>query len=166
MRDFNAESDGGPMSRALYWCLTIALLVFGPVAYGQEVSNDLKQSTNVRVGLVKAALQLTPDQEKYWPALEEAIRARSAGRQQRVAAWERLREQKEVQPFELLRQRADTLVQRGTELKNLLDAWQALSQTLSPEQKERMDILLSSGVLRVMEHHGMKARMEEEDDDE
>ncbi len=154
------------MSRALYWCLTIALLVFGPVAYGQEVDNDLKQSTNVRVGLVKAALQLTPDQEKYWPAMEEAIRARSAGRQQRVAAWERLRDQKEVQPFELLRLRADTLVQRGTELKNLVDAWQSLSQTLSPEQKERMGILLRSGVLRVIEHHGMQARMEEEDDDE
>jgi LTXXQ motif family protein len=155
------------MSRALYWCLTIAVLAFGPVAYGQEGKNDLQQLTNVRVGLVKAALQLTPDQEKYWSALEEAIRARSAGRQQRLAAWERLRDQKDIQPFEVLRQRADSLVQRGTQLKQLVDAWQPLSQTLSPEQKERMNILLRSGVLRVMERvQARRMEMKEEDDDE
>ena len=33
--------------------------------------------TDARIGIVKAALQLTPDQEKYWPAVEEAIRNRA-----------------------------------------------------------------------------------------
>ena len=27
------------------------------------------------MAMIKAALQLTPDQEKYWPAVEDAIRA-------------------------------------------------------------------------------------------
>ncbi|WP_342723112.1 hypothetical protein AAFG07_28500 [Bradyrhizobium sp. B097] len=35
----------------------------------------------MRVGIVKAALQLTPDQEKYWPAIEDAIRTRAKNRQ-------------------------------------------------------------------------------------
>ena len=39
--------------------------------------NANEQSTlmDMRVDLVKAALQLTPEQEKYWPAVESAIRA-------------------------------------------------------------------------------------------
>src|SRR5262249_10776860 len=33
---------------------------------------DLKALTDARIGIVKAALQLTPEQAKYWPAVEEA----------------------------------------------------------------------------------------------
>ena len=32
---------------------------------------DWNALTDARVNLVKAALQMTPDQEKYWPAIEE-----------------------------------------------------------------------------------------------
>src|SRR5208337_5175500 len=32
---------------------------------------DLNALTDARVAVVKAALQLTPDQAKYWPAVEE-----------------------------------------------------------------------------------------------
>ena len=35
---------------------------------------DPNALTDARVGIIKAALQLTPDREKYWPAVEEAIR--------------------------------------------------------------------------------------------
>jgi hypothetical protein len=42
---------------------------------------DLNALTDARVNLVKAALQMTPDQEKYWPAIEEAIRSRAKERQ-------------------------------------------------------------------------------------
>ena len=34
---------------------------------------DLNALTDARIGIVKAALQLTPEQAKYWPAVEEAI---------------------------------------------------------------------------------------------
>jgi hypothetical protein len=33
--------------------------------------------TDVRIDIVKIALKMTPDQEKYWPAVEDAIRARA-----------------------------------------------------------------------------------------
>ena len=118
---------------------------------------DLK--TDVRIALARAALQLTPEQEKLWPALEEAIRARSAGRQKRIASFVDLARQQNVGPVDLLRQRADNLTERGTELKKLLDAWQPLWQTLNPDQKERM-LILAARVLGVVRDAVEVRRME------
>jgi len=156
-------------------CVLIALVVSGsPSAYAQttEVQNrptlsptDLKALTDARVALVKAALQLTPEQEKYWPALEEAIRARSMGRQQRLGALlNRLNQQSDADLFEQLRKRADNMAQRGTELKKLVDAWQPLWQTLNPDQKRRMEILAVS-VLRVVRSPAEGGEEMEEDDE-
>lgn len=153
-----------------------ALLVSGSsLAYAQTAGvqerprlsqADLKALTDARVGLVKAALQLTPEQEKYWPALEEAIRARSTGRQQRLAALaDRLRQQRDVEPVELLRERADNLAQRGAELKKLVDAWQPLWQSLNPDQKQRMRVL-AVNVLRVVKNAAEARRMEMDEDED
>src|SRR5262249_41614583 len=111
---------------------------------GQPSAADLKSLTDMRVGIVKAALQLTPDQEKWWPAVEEAIRARAKNRQ---ARWERIAELRENgamdaldgrDPIELMQHRADRLIQRGTDLKKLADAWTPLYKTLTEDQKKRM----------------------------
>jgi len=127
---------------------------------------DLKALTDARVALVKAALQLTPEQEKYWPALEEAIRARSTGRQQRLAVLiNRPNQAGDIAPFELLRQRADNMAQRATELKKLVDAWQPLWQTLNPDQKRRLGIL-ATNVLRVVGSAAEARQMEIHEDDE
>ena len=40
---------------------------------------DWNALTNMRINVIKAALQLTPDQDKYWPAIEKAIRAADLG---------------------------------------------------------------------------------------
>src|SRR5262245_22143544 len=147
-----------------------ALLVLGfSSAHGQMAGAqdqpkmgqvDLKTLTDARLRLVKAALQLTPEQEKNWPALEEAIKARSAARQQRLTAYaETLRKQDEVDPFVLLRERADNMAQRGAELKKLVDAWQPLWQGLNPEQKVRM-VILARHVLRVVGNAPEARRME------
>src|SRR6476469_8733998 len=45
---------------------------------------DFKAFTDRRIELLKFALQLTPDQAKNWPAVEEAIRARAMARHQRA----------------------------------------------------------------------------------
>jgi hypothetical protein len=98
--------------------------------------------TDARIGIVKAVLQLTPEQAKYWPAVEEAIRARAQTRYQRIAAVaERLDQQRAVDPIELLRGRADALAQRAAGLKKLADAWQPLYQSLDPDQKQRLRVL-------------------------
>src|SRR6185369_8146199 len=48
-------------------------------------ASDRNTLSDMRIDLVKAALQLTPDQEKYWPAVESAIRARAEDRKARLA---------------------------------------------------------------------------------
>jgi hypothetical protein len=126
-------------------------------AYAQSNSPAEQQSmggadsgslTDARVDIVKAALQLTPDQEKYWPAVEDAIRTRAKNRRARIA--ERANQLQGSSPAEILRnrnpidfmhRRADALEQRAGDLKKLADAWQPLYQTLSPDQKKRMAYL-------------------------
>jgi hypothetical protein len=98
-------------------------------------------------------LQLTLDQAKYWPAIEEAIRNRAKGRQARLekivetvggragdSPMEVLRNR---HPVSFLNRRADGLAQRSADLKKLADAWQSLHGTLKPEQKRRMADLRS-----------------------
>ena len=104
--------------------------------------------TDSRVNIVKTTLQLTPDQEKLWPAIEDAIRTRAKDRQGRIAAVEQraaeLRGKSPIEvlrdrnPVEFLQRRATALAQRSADLKKLADAWQPLYQTLSPDQKKRM----------------------------
>src|SRR5262249_52329138 len=92
--------------------------------------------------------QMTADQEKYWPAIEDAIRSRAKERQTRLEnAAKRADERSERSPIEVLRdrnpieflnRRSDVLAQRSAALKKLAAAWQPLYQTLSPDQKRRL----------------------------
>src|SRR6516164_5031359 len=112
---------------------------------------DLGTLTDARINIVKTALQLTPDQEKYWPAIEDAVRASAKDRQARITtAAARANELRERSPIEALRdrnpvdflhRRADALAQRAADLKKLADAWQPLYQTLNTEEKRRMAAL-------------------------
>lgn len=159
--------------------LTALLVIGSSPAYAQERAGrmqeerrlsqgDLKVLTDARIAVVKRALELTPEQEKLWPAVEEAIRARAAGRHSRLAKLaERLGQQRDVDPVELLRERADNLAQRSADLKKLADAWQPLYQSLSPDQKQRMH-LFAKHVLRVVRDavESRRMEMEEEDGDE
>ena len=105
---------------------------------------DWNTLTNERINIVKGALQLTPEQQKYWPAVEEAIRARAQMREQRLNdTEERLDHQPlSIDPIAFLHTRADALTQRGASLKKLADAWQPLYQSLNPDQRQRMRVLV------------------------
>jgi LTXXQ motif family protein len=112
---------------------------------------DLNALLEARVEIVKTALQLTADQQKYWPAIEEAMRSRAKERQTRLAqAAARIADLRDRSPIELLRdrnpieflnRRSDALAQRAAELKKVAGAWQPLYQTLSVEQKRRLGFL-------------------------
>ena len=73
------------MSKTLAYAFTAALL-FAPslaVAQGQVSQLQVPQAeardlTDIRVDVVKAALQLSPEQAQYWPAIEGARPASSA----------------------------------------------------------------------------------------
>jgi hypothetical protein len=105
----------------------------------------------LRIDLVKAALQLTPDQQKYWPAVESAIRGRAEDRKGRLAKIaETVGKRVDENPVEVMRnrdpiaflqRRSEALAQRSADLDKLAEAWQPLYKTLSPEQRQRMAAL-------------------------
>jgi hypothetical protein len=139
---------------------TALFVTASPLAYAQTPSAavpervsaaDWNKLTDLRIDLVKAALQLTPEQMKYWPAIENAIRNRAQDRQARIAKLaETVGSKVDEGPIEVLhnrdpinfmQRRADALAQRAANLKSLATAWQPLYQTLSQEQKQRMAAL-------------------------
>jgi hypothetical protein len=122
---------------------------------GRLSSTEFKILTDARVGMVKVALQLTPEQQQHWPAVEDAIRARSEARYRRLSAFgERLVQWREVDPVQLYLQRADAMAERAGELKRLADAWQPLYQSLTQDQKMRLRIV----AVRAIE--GLRAAVE------
>src|SRR5258708_34926440 len=134
-----------PMLKGVVGLMTV-LFVAGS-AYAQEASHarltptELNILTDARIGMTKAALQLTPEQQKFWPPIEEAIRARAQTRIHRIAQLKSLAEQagqRDFNPVELMCGRAKALEQQGATLQRLADAWQPLYQTLNPDQKQRM----------------------------
>ena len=122
-----------------------------PATPGQLNATDRNTLTDMRVDLVKAALQLTPEQEKYWPAVESAIRAGAEDRRARIAKIQetvgvradqsRLEVIRNRDPIAFLQRRSQALAQRSADLDKLAEAWQPLYNTLSQEQRQRMAAL-------------------------
>jgi len=146
-----------------------------PVPLEQRLSAaDQNTLTDMRVDLVKAALQLTPEQEKLWPAVESAIRSGAQDRKARIA---KVRETvgkradqnsievlKNRDPIAFLQRRSEALAQRSADLDKLAEAWQPLYKTLSPEQRQRM-AALAIFVLHDMSEAVDRRRAQSEDED-
>ena len=129
---------------------------------------EFKVLTDARLGLAKAALQLTPEQQGLWTPVENAVRSRADTRYHRLTdVGGRIDEPRNVDnPVKALQERADSLTQRGQELKKVADAWQPLYQSLNPDQKTRMSILVTR-VLGELKSNVQSRRyeMDEEDDE-
>ena len=159
---------------------TAVFIMASPVAYAAETSStvgmrhpsvaDLNALTDARVGIIKAALQLTPDQEKYWPAVEEAIRARAKNQQARFERVAELRDSnpmevvRERNPVEQMQRRAEVLTQRAADLKKLAEAWEPLYKTLSTDQKKRMAFATYAAMRGLKD--AIERRIESDDDDD
>ena len=168
------------MIKKIAFAATAVLITASPLAYAAETPStigmrhlsdaDLNALTDARVGIIKAALQLTPEQEKYWPAVEEAIRARAKNRQARLERVAELRDSspmevvRERNPVELMQRRAEILTQRGADLKRVADAWEPLYKTLTQDQKKRM-AFATYVTMRGM-RDAIERRLESEDDDD
>lgn len=162
---------------------TALFLAASPVAFAQAPSPatqerlsaaDQNSLTDMRVDLVKAALQLTPDQEKLWPPVETAIRSGAQDRKARVA---KVRETvgkrvdqssieilKNRDPIAFLQRRSEALAQRSADIDKLADAWEPLYKTLNPEQRKRM-AALAIFVLHDMSDVIDRRRAQSEDED-
>ena len=166
--------------------ITALVVITGPsLAYAQNprpeaapqriTAADLSALTDARVAIVKGTLQLTADQEKYWPAIEEAIRARAKSRLNRLesittgvadrAHGGSIEAMRDRNPVDFLNRRADALAQRSADLKKLAAAWQPLYQTLMPDQKRRLG-LLTIIALRELKDRAEQRRIEDADEEE
>jgi hypothetical protein len=169
------------MLRIVVTGVTALFIAGSQLAYAQVrelervTAADVDALTDARVNVVKAALQLTPDQEKLWPAIEDAMRARAKDRKARLENLEkeagelRGRSVSEIlldrSPTDFLNRRADTLTERAADLKRLADAWRPLYQTLTPDQRRRLahvEMITLREMRRAVEHR----RLRSEDDDE
>lgn len=127
----------------------------------QENDTDWKAMTDARIDVLKSALQLTPDQEKLWPAVEAAIKARADARRARIANLAKMRDER-PDFFEMMRDRADNMAQRAAGLKQLADAWQPLYKTLDDKQKTRLRVMAMYIMHEV--HGAIQNRMQYQDD--
>jgi zinc resistance-associated protein len=104
----------------------------------QLTADDIAAFTDARLAALKAALKLTPTQEKNWPAVEQALRDNSKERIARREAREAAGDQSDA--TERLRDRADALTARAAALRRLADAEKPLYQSLDEAQKRRFGI--------------------------
>jgi zinc resistance-associated protein len=128
---------------------------------------DRAAFVDARIAALKAGLQLTPDQEKNWPAFEQALRDMAKLRAERIAAREAAMQQSQSQsqtppasPFDRLANRADALSKTSTALKHIADAGAPLYASLNDGQKARFTMLARflrphpMGGMRGMEENG------------
>lgn len=120
-----------------------------------------------KIEIVKTTLGLTPEQQKLWPAVEDAIRSRATMRINRISKLVALRDSdKDVSPIEMMKIRADALANKATELKKLADAWQPLYATLDSNQKDRLAFLAAFAVRELRNAASDRLMAADEQDDE
>jgi len=129
---------------------TVLTLLAGAAVYAQQPAagpdigrrqqiraDDRAAFLDARVAALHAGLRLTPDQEKTWPAFEQAYRDVAAGRRD-PANGPRV---EQVDPVQRAQRAADVLAARSAALKRYADAAAPLYQSLDENQKRRFGIL-------------------------
>jgi hypothetical protein len=101
---------------------------------------DWDALTDARIAALKTGLQLTPEQAKNWPPVEEAIRDMARAWQARMAL--RHNDQQRGDAIDRLRRRADAMIDRANQLRKLADAAQPLYTSLNDDQKHRLHLLV------------------------
>jgi zinc resistance-associated protein len=105
----------------------------------QPSTEDLRAFGEARLAALKAGLTLTAEQEKYWPAFEQAARELGKLRLDRMSAMRNASASDD--PVERLRQRATALSDTGAALKKLAEATDPLYKSLDENQKRRFSVL-------------------------
>jgi hypothetical protein len=130
-------------------------------------ADDIAAFSDARIAALKAGLKLNADQEKNWPAVETALRDLAKDRAARANARAERREtaranaqsNAQAQPapdaIARMRDRADAMTTRATDLKKLADASEPLYKSLDNGQKRRFAALIrQGGPAGMARHHG------------
>ena len=127
---------------------TAALAIAGSsLVYAQQAgapdlrpsAEDLRAFGEARLAGLKAGLNLTPEQEKNWPAFEQAARDFSKLRIEHRMAMRS--EAPSNDAVERVRRRATAMSETGAALKKLADATEPLYKGLDENQKRRFTML-------------------------
>jgi hypothetical protein len=106
--------------------------------------DDMRAFADARLAALHAGLGLTPDQEKNWPAFEQASREMAKLRLDRFAAAVNSRRDRAPQsndPADRMHRRAAAMTETGTTLKKVADAIDPLYKSLDDGQKRRFAML-------------------------
>lgn len=124
---FAAQPDKSDQDRAGRW---------------RPSAEDVAAFHDARIAGLKAGLKLTVEQEKHWPAVEEALRDVAKQRVERRLA---RGTERSSDPIERLAARAESMEARGVALKKLAEAAAPLYGSLDESQKRRFAILARLG---------------------
>jgi zinc resistance-associated protein len=148
------------MKTALSAVAVAAVLAFAPLAGGgtfaaaddsaQQHSRfsaaDRAAFLDARIAALKAGLEMNADQEKFWPALESAMRDVAKDRAARFAAWKEQREEHQnVSPVDRLSRASEWMSARAAGLQKLATAAKPLYDSLDDSQKRRFALLFRMG---------------------
>jgi zinc resistance-associated protein len=130
-------------------------------------ADDMRAFVDARIAALHAGLELKPDQEKNWPAFEQAVRAAAKDRVDRIQARQAAgdgQQQPAANPVERLKRVAEAMSRRGAVLKQIADSAEPLYQSLDDAQKNRFRVLARIG--RGHHHHGgWRGRFEQRGED-
>ena len=110
----------------------------------QPTTEDMRAFQAARLAALRAGLTLTPEQEKHWPAFEQAMRDLQQLRLNRITQIRDARRdgrRAATDPAERMRARATRLSESGTVLQRLAEATDPLYRSLDDAQKRRFAIL-------------------------
>ncbi len=124
---------------------------------------DMRAFGEARLAGLKAGLALTPEQEKNWPAFEQAAREFSKLRADRMSAMRNTTPNSD--PAERLNRRATAMMETGAAMKKLAEATDPLYKSLDDNQKRRFVMLSRMGGSRMGMDHGPRFRGRDRDGD-
>ena len=119
---------------------------------------DMRAFGEARLAGLKAGLALTAEQERTWPAFEQAARDFTKLRIDRRNAAANAQPSAEANPAERMNRRATAMVETGNALKKLSDATGPLYNGLDESQKRRFAMLSRLGRLGGDELRGRDGR--------
>lgn len=123
-------------------------------------AQDMTAFTDARIAALKAGLQLKPEQEKNWPALEAALRDAAKARIARMEEWrEKTPAPFETDPIGALQRRTQYMTIRASELEKLAAAGKPLYDGLDEAQKRRFGALMKAAIEARMRHMGGMGHM-------
>jgi hypothetical protein len=109
---------------------------------GRLSPEDMDAFMDARIAALRAGLRLTAEQEKLWPAVEDAVRGLVKQRREQMREWRESRGERRDDIPALIRGMAERQAARAEALRRLADAAAPLHATLDEAQKRRLPALM------------------------